>query len=582
VQCRVPGNDHLNTQFVLPIQMRSAIERARKRFSSTTAPAALFDIVIVGGGVTGSLLACLLAESAELRGKAIALVESAPPAPLAAACSSRVDLRTYALSPASARCLSKAGVWDAVRATGRAPAFRGMHVWDALGPGRVSFGCVPGEGAGADGEGAGGEGGELGFMVEHSVLAGALWERVGALKAAGRLSVWAGAAAGDGGSPPPPPLRLASLQLPPWHWEARAAAAAAPPPPPLPASPTNGSVPPPPPAGDFAQLALSTGERLSARLVVAADGAASAARAAAGMGVAAVDYEQSAVVATVELGGRGHGGVAWQRFLPLGPLAVLPLWGNLASVVWSTSPWHAAHLQSLSGDDFVGALNAVLGARCSDFAAAAAAPAAAAADGGEPPSPPPLPADPLSLALSVLTRAAEWATSAAARGAPPPPPPVAVARLGATAALPLRLQLAHSYVRPRFALVGDAAHSVHPLAGQGLNLGVADAAALCGALSAACGGEGADPGALAPLRRYEAARAAPNALVAGGLHLLARLFAGRGGGLLGAALPATAHGVLWGAGGALPALRAAGLAAVDAAGSAGPKAVFSAIAQGKN
>jgi 2-polyprenyl-6-methoxyphenol hydroxylase-like FAD-dependent oxidoreductase len=160
-----------------------------------------------------------------------------------------------------------------------------------------------------------------------------------------------------------------------------------------------------------------------------------------------------------------------------------------------------------------------------------------------------------------------------------------VARLGGTAALPLRMQLAHGYMRPRLALVGDAAHSVHPLAGQGLNLGVADAAALRDTLEVGCGSEGADPGALATLRRYEGARQAPNALVAGGVHLLARLFAGRGGGALGAVLPPAAHGLLWGAGGLLPALRAVGLAAVDAdwgtAGGGGPKATFAAIAQGR-
>jgi 2-octaprenylphenol hydroxylase len=198
-----------------------------------------------------------------------------------------------------------------------------------------------------------------------------------------------------------------------------------------------------------AVLALDDGRTLNAGLVVGADGARSQVRELAGIESRGQPYDQHAVVATVraELGNRS---TAWQRFMRDGPLALLPLELDLFSIVWSTAPNEAERLCALPEDEF----------------------------------------------NTLLTEASE---SRLGR----------LTLQGARAAFPLRLQHAEQYVLPGLALVGDAAHVIHPLAGQGVNLGFLDAGALVDALIA--GRErGRMPGALATLRRYERTRKGHN------------------------------------------------------------------------
>jgi 2-octaprenylphenol hydroxylase len=186
----------------------------------------------------------------------------------------------------------------------------------------------------------------------------------------------------------------------------------------------------------------TTAGPLTARLVVGADGAQSAVRQAVGLTMDSSGYRQSAIVATVATD-HSHDKTAWQRFMRKGTLAFLPLADGNSSIVWSA-------------DDELAA--ALLGAGASEFA-------------------------------SELDRASDHA-------------------LGATrlvterASFPLRRLGAHHYAAQRVALVGDAAHVVHPLAGQGVNLGLLDAATLAELLLDARE-EREDPGALRVLRRYE-------------------------------------------------------------------------------
>jgi 2-octaprenyl-6-methoxyphenol hydroxylase len=190
-----------------------------------------------------------------------------------------------------------------------------------------------------------------------------------------------------------------------------------------------------------ARLTLSDGRVLSAPLAVSAEGRGSILRRAAGIGDIGWSYGQSGVVATVRMQ-RPHEGVAHEYFLPSGPFAILPLTDNRASLVWTESTARGEALRNASPEAF----HAHLMRRFGDFL-------------GE------------------------------------------VSIEGPTFVYPLSLSLAERMVAPRLALIGDAAHGVHPIAGQGLNLGLKDAAALAEVLVEAVR-NGEDIGAEAVLERY--------------------------------------------------------------------------------
>lgn len=214
---------------------------------------------------------------------------------------------------------------------------------------------------------------------------------------------------------------------------------------------------------DQATVSLDGGRRIGAALVVGADGAASAIRRLAGIDVSGRDYGQQGLVCTVgtEL---PHGRIARQRFLAGGPVAFLPLSDGRCSIVWSQPDDEAEARLALSEEAFREALTAASG-RC----------------------------------LGDITGC------------------------GPRAAFPLRRQHARRYVAERLALVGDAAHVIHPLAGQGANLGFLDAAALVECLSAARDG-GRDPAGLAALRRYERWRKGDNLLMQQAMEGFHQLF----------------------------------------------------------
>ena len=191
------------------------------------------------------------------------------------------------------------------------------------------------------------------------------------------------------------------------------------------------------------------GANFEARLLVGADGARSGVRAGLGLEPRLRPYGQRAIVATVATA-EPHADTAWQCFRGTGPLALLPLYDGRCSIVWSARDALAEELLAL--DD------AAFARRCT------------AASG------------------RVLGEVQ-----------------LASARL----AFPLRSLALREYVRPRCALIGDAAHVVHPLAGQGMNLGLLDAAALCEAVAAAVA-QREDPGALRILRGYEQSRRTHN------------------------------------------------------------------------
>jgi len=213
----------------------------------------------------------------------------------------------------------------------------------------------------------------------------------------------------------------------------------------------------------LARLALKDGRVLSAPLIVAADGAMSGLRQMAGIGVVGHDYRQAGIVTTIAHA-LPHEGVAYEHFRPAGPFASLPLGGNRSSLVWTETRAEAARLKGLPEPEVAGLIEAAMGARLGR----------------------------VSLEEPVQS-------------------------------FPLKLQIARAFVAPRLALIGDAAHVIHPLAGQGLNLGLKDVAALSETVIAALR-LGEDFGADSVLGRYEAWRRLDTALMAAVTDGLNRLF----------------------------------------------------------
>ena len=213
----------------------------------------------------------------------------------------------------------------------------------------------------------------------------------------------------------------------------------------------------------LAKLTLSNGEQLSCSLVIAADGGKSAIREAAHIDLVGWAYEQMGIVASFdhEL---PHNGRAEEHFTPAGPFAILPLPGNRSSIVWTKGTLEAKRLLSLSGQDFETELQKEIGVH-----------------------------------LGKITL------------------------IGKQQGYPLSMFFAKEFHGPRLALVGDAAHVIHPLAGLGLNLGLRDVAALAECVADAFA-LGQDIGGPAVLERYSSWRRFDTVATAASMDGLNRLF----------------------------------------------------------
>jgi 2-polyprenyl-6-methoxyphenol hydroxylase-like FAD-dependent oxidoreductase len=195
------------------------------------------------------------------------------------------------------RTLDACGVAGAMRATGRISSYGEMQVWDALGPAHITFTAQDATDAAALSLAADGGAGRLGYIAENGVLNGALFDELQRLHAGGQLELVC-------------PAKVKGIDVPGAGSAAQMLPEAA------------GSQPPAS-ADRLASVTLEDGRVLRARLLVAADGAASAVRGAAHIGTWGWSYDQHGVVATVKTD--GHGDTAWQRFLPHGPVAILPV-----------------------------------------------------------------------------------------------------------------------------------------------------------------------------------------------------------------------------------------------------------------
>lgn len=365
-----------------------------------------YDVAIVGGGMVGSTLAILLSR----QGFRVAVIEAGSMAPQWQP--EHVDARVSALTEASRQLFDSLGLWEHMVAR-RATPYTRMAVWDGAGSGEVHF----------DAEDVMAP--TLGHIVENSVITDVLHE---AMQRQAELDCFS----------PAKVTNVDAAHIADGYDSTRT-------------------------------LLLDDGQRLDARVVVAADGARSPLRRMLGIGATAWDTHQLAVV-TVVTHESSHQHQAQQVFLPTGPLAFLPLDGpattpgHMSSIVWSANTSDAERLMAMDDQAFCEALTAAFEHR-----------------------------------LGPVTPKA------------------------ARAAFPLVQRHAKQYVLPSFALVGDAAHGIHPLAGQGANLGFLDAAVLAEELVRAQQ-QGAPLGDERVLKRYERRRRLDNSSMLKAMEAFCRGF----------------------------------------------------------
>ena len=342
-----------------------------------------YDVIINGSGMVGATLACLLAQ----QGIKVAVIE--PTLPTSFNHDDAAELRVSAISRASQRAFTQVEAWQAM-VDMRVSPYEVMNVWDATGEGVIRFDAA--------------ELGEpnLGYIVENKVIQLALLEVMRGHDLIELIT----------------PASLFSFQVNDNNNEKNKAVT----------------------------VELDNDLTLAAGLLVGADGAHSKVRALAGIGISQSDYWQQGLVATVQTE-ESHQFTAWQRFMPTGPLALLPLSDGSCSIVWTLPADKADAYLAMSEPVFNQALSEAFGFRLGK--------------------------------MSVVSQRATF---------------------------PLVGRHAEQYVKPHVALVGDAAHTIHPLAGQGVNLGIKDAVELAAVLSLSS----RNIGSYSVLRKYERARKGDN------------------------------------------------------------------------
>lgn len=365
-----------------------------------------FDVVIVGGGAVGSAVASLL-------GQINKTVQGAKQQLKIALIESfeppqfdpsQVDPRVAAMTEKTRLIFEQIGIWQQL-VDKRVCAYKAMNVWDAEGTGRITFDCQQVQQP------------NLGHIVENSALVSTLIEH---LKQQPNIELYC-------------PANIVDYQL----------------------------------QQDAITLTLDNQSVLSAQLLIAADGANSAVREHFQFATKQWDYGQHAIVTTITSENPNQL-TAWQRFMPTGPLAFLPLnnIGNdhCCSIVWSQDTTEAKRLMALQDKDF-----------CKE-----------------------------------LSRASEYCLGQ-------------VLNIEKRHLIPLRQSHATDYVMPRVALIGDAAHSIHPLAGQGANLGFSDAQVLSEEIAKAFARD-LDLGDVSVLKPYQRRRKPENLATMAAMEGFKRLF----------------------------------------------------------
>ncbi|XP_041827959.1 ubiquinone biosynthesis monooxygenase COQ6, mitochondrial [Melanotaenia boesemani] len=401
----------------------------------------VYDVIISGGGMVGSAMACSLGMDPNLAGRKILLLEAGNKKVIDKV-PDTYSTRVSSISPGSATLLSGIGAWEHITQM-RCKPYKRMQVWDACSDALITF----------DKENLQDE---MAYIVENDIVVAAITKQLDTLSDNVQVKYRS---------------KVVKYTWPMPHHAADA-------------------IP-------WVRVTLANGEILQAKLLIGADGPNSMVRQELGIPMVKWNYDQSAVVAVLHLSEPTENNVAWQRFLPTGPIAMLPLSDTKSSLVWSTSHRLAEELLELDEESFVDAINSAFWSNENQ-------------------------SDLIETAGSLFRGALSAIMPSV--GSPRQLPP-SVAGIGPKSRVMFPLGMGHAseYTRHRVALIGDAAHRVHPLAGQGANLGFGDVASLTQLLSQAAF-NGKDLGAIQHLLEYETERQRHNLPMMAAIDLMKRLY----------------------------------------------------------
>lgn len=374
------------------------------------------DITIAGGGLVGSAMALALVSSPLLQNHRVVLLESQQKLPNVSS-AQPFSNRVCALNTQSVNLFRKLGAWDLMRKI-RVQKVSRMQVWDACSESMIHFDQINSN-----------DDNSLAFIVENDVIQSCLLERLKQLNVEPRLT-----------------SKVKEFR-----------------------SETDGI-----------RVELQNEKTpLQTKLLIAADGYLSTIRDAAGITTMQWDYNQVGIVATLQFAENIENNVAWQRFLPTGPIACLPLSKTHSSLVWTVPTSMRERLLKMSNEEFVAEVNRAFTSEIHKQDSI--------------------------VSLTDRFRSFWSQIVPTASTIPQFPPTVVNIEPKSRAAFPLSLLNANQYVRPRLVLVGDSAHRIHPMAGQGVNMGFADVQCLVEVLERAVR-DGADFSSMTYLVDYERQR----------------------------------------------------------------------------